>query len=331
MERCRLCGGFAHRVAADVPGYQEGRTYSIFECDKCFTSFASPFVVDDALYTRIYQHIQCVPGYRRYHSFAREVMVRRKPLDYLSQQEESYWAVTRYLRDKWENRSTVNVLDVGCGLGYFTHALVQDGYNAIGIDFSEKAIAWARKHFGPYYETAALRDLHNLGMSYDVIVMNQFLEHFPDVHAIVSEATELLAPGGELIVTTPNKSAYPGTEWETDLPPVHLWWFGEDALRHLARAHGCTITFISFEAFYRLYPRGKVKPTRSGKRQPIFNADGGLMNGKPIPHRRMISRVAESTGLLPWLQRVKILLNGSERWRGPRGPICAAVFKRIEE
>jgi len=87
------------------------------------------------------------------------------------------------------------------------------------VDISSKAIAWAREHYGPYYAEKTLGDLKAQATRYDMVIMNQLIEHLPDVHPFLDEALGLLTEGGELIVTTPNKSAYPGAIWETDLPP----------------------------------------------------------------------------------------------------------------
>ncbi len=40
-----------------------------------------------------------------------------------------------------------SVVELGCGLGYITNELTDRGYDAIGIDTDEKAIAFAKGHF----------------------------------------------------------------------------------------------------------------------------------------------------------------------------------------
>jgi hypothetical protein len=152
--------------------------------------------------------------------------------------------------------------------------------------------------------------------------------HVPDVHPFLAEALDLLAEGGELIVTTPNKDAYPGATWETDLPPVHLWWFGEESLRHLASSHGCTASFVDFKPFTDAHVRVKEPPQSPLTGQPVLDEKGTVIVRQEMPPVSSLKRALEQTGALEILRTVRAALQGKDRWRGARGPIIAAVLRK---
>ncbi|OGW33760.1 MAG: hypothetical protein A2X58_05815 [Nitrospirae bacterium GWC2_56_14] len=328
-ERCRLCGGTSHRLVGAAPGYQENRTYTICECESCLASFAFPLEADDALYGHIYRNIRSVPGYNRYYRYAYEVLAWQRPLAYLIRQEESYWAVARHLRTRRAAGTAPSVLEIGCGMGYFTHALAEDGFSVTGVDISSQAIAWARDHYGNRYETATLGDLKARRTKYDAIIMNQLVEHLPDINGFIAEALELLSRDGELIITTPNKSAFPDADWETDLPPVHLWWLGEDAMKHLAKQHACELVFMDFSTFYDSCVRPRLQATPVASRKPVLDAQGSVLHGQELPPLGGFRRVLERTGALDILRRTRAEMSGCVRWHGARGPIIAAVLRRL--
>jgi len=298
--------------------------FELRECAVCGASHAWPLIGDDAVYERIYKQISLVPGYNRYDHYAREVLRQRDALSYLSDQEETYWAVAEHLRAKSRG---ARVLEVGCGLGYFTFAMLRAGFDAFGVDVSTEAIASAIRNYGKHYAVKSLAELKADSRRYDVVVMNQLIEHLVDVHSFVSNAVELLARGGDLVITTPNKSAFPGAQWETDLPPVHLWWFSENSMHLLARRHGCAVTFVDFSEYVDAHFRPKgddVGPVRL----PILDE-----NGKVITEERVrpghLKRWAERFGMLERLRTFRGTLTGRQRWRGSRGPVMAAVFNKV--
>ena len=327
-ENCPLCGCGVHVVSDAAPGYQQGQTFTICECDGCRASFAWPLAVADAIYGQIYANVRNVPGYNRYFRYAHEVLNQKQPLDYLMGQEESYWAVVCHLRKRRSAGGRLNILEVGCGMGYFTHALAKDGFTVTGVDISPQAVAWALEHYGPYYAGKTLQELQARGDRYDAIIMNQLIEHLPDVHGFIAAAVALLSPGGELLITTPNKSAYPDAKWETDLPPVHLWWFGEEAMSLLAERHDCTVTFIDFAPFYAANFRIKTAPVPMGDKQPVFDASGTLLISQPLPPVSPVRKLLEQTGVMDFLRTLRANIVTRNRWRGARGPICAAVLRR---
>ena len=99
------------------------------------------------------------------------------------------------------------VLDFGCGAGWQAAALSRLGAAfVLGVDTNERTLAGARESAAELgigddrlrYETRVPDDLR---ATFDVVVSQNAMEHFPDPAAILREMTAALAPGGRLLVT----------------------------------------------------------------------------------------------------------------------------------
>lgn len=93
------------------------------------------------------------------------------------------------------------ILDVGCGPGIFSRALHARGLHVIGIDFSERMIAIARRNDprGVFFIMDA-RDIGRMNVYFDGIFANAVLLHFPkeEVREMLWIFKENLRPGGYL-------------------------------------------------------------------------------------------------------------------------------------
>src|SRR2546428_3910872 len=99
-----------------------------------------------------------------------------------------------------------SVLDAGCGEGYGAALLAETAARVVGVDRTE-AIAIARaRHARPGLEFRAvdLERLSALGERFDLVVSFQVIEHLRDPVGFIGA---LVAAGGALIVTTPNRLA----------------------------------------------------------------------------------------------------------------------------
>jgi SAM-dependent methyltransferase len=270
--RCPICESPANLVEPSYPGYRERTTFGIAECAVCALSFAVPTIVDAALYDVIYSQRAVIPGYDRYDRYARSITRAKDPLAFLAEKEEHYWAVRKAVESLPVG---AEVLDVGSGLGYLTYAFVRAGLRATGLDLSEEAIDRARSRFGNNYVAADFFAWSEQNPArYDLVVMLELIEHVEAPLLWLQSAMRLIKPGGRLLLSTPNRDFYvPGTIWETEAPPVHLWWFSAHSMRRIAKQVGVGLEIVDLTLCGirpAPLPDGIVRTLRS----PLIRRDG---------------------------------------------------------
>jgi len=358
---CRLCGAATVLRCAGHPGYQQPASYAIYHCPRCLAAFAQPGVVDAGLYDRIYRQAHRIPGYDRYTAYADRVVREPDPLAWLAAQEDVYWAIREALGAPCPG---AEVLEVGCGFGYLTYALSRAGHRVTGIDISQVACDRAAERYGAVYRRVDLEDLASEAPAhYDTVLFTEVLEHVPDPASFLQAAARVAKPEGRLVLTTPNRSAYPADVlWETEPPPVHLWWFAEASIAHLAGLVGRHATFVDFREFtvHEAATRGEVTEPYAAirefrpSRQPRLDAAGDVLPetgwvlppGPPLPDptaeagwRTAVRGMLAATGLLGPVRAVRARTEVTAKARrraalaaevrrsaGPRRPTLCAVL-----
>lgn len=105
------------------------------------------------------------------------------------------------------------VVDLGCGWGTFSFALGELASEVVGVDFSEKSIAFCRRRLArePRPNVRFLcADAGETGLeggAWDLVLAADLFEHlYPEDSArVVAEAYRLLRPGGRFSVWTPHR------------------------------------------------------------------------------------------------------------------------------
>lgn len=96
-----------------------------------------------------------------------------------------------------------SLLDAGCGIGLLSGAFVEQGFDVVGIDFSETAIERARAGgIRAQFSVSTLSGL-NLDQQFDVITAVDVLLHIVDRrewHATLNALRDHLKPEGVLII-----------------------------------------------------------------------------------------------------------------------------------
>ncbi|MEZ5398454.1 MAG: methyltransferase domain-containing protein [Bryobacteraceae bacterium] len=154
------------------------------------------------------------------------------------------------------------VLDIACGAGYGAAELANTAARVTGLDVSADAVhgaaaSYSRPNLG--WVAAPAEALPFAGGSFDLVTAFEVIEHLSDWPAMLHEAARVLAPTGQLIVSTPNKSYYAESRRAAGPNPFHAHEFEYaefvDALRqvfaHVAmfvQNHASVVAFQPMQA-----------------------------------------------------------------------------------
>lgn len=128
-------------------------------------------------------------------------------LKYIRDQVDQHWQVDECSRAPLVGRMA---LDVGCGAGLLAEPLARLGAKVTGLDASPKLIAVAQEHANAVelditYRTGELSELEG---EFDLITCMEVIEHVADPAVFVQALAKRVAPGGLLILSTPNATGW---------------------------------------------------------------------------------------------------------------------------
>lgn len=192
----------------------------------------------------------------------------------------------RMLADALHGRTGATVLDVGCGDGTAAAvaARLLPGHRIIGVDWSHDALRRAAPRIG----TVVRAELGSGRLPFadgsaDAVLFSEVVEHLVDPDGALDELRRVLAPGGHLMLSTPNLAAwYNRALLLVGVQPV----FSEVSLRGIHGRPGSEVV-----GHLRLYTARALKGflTASGFR--VVRLAGAPFHGVPRP-LRPLDRVA---------------------------------------
>jgi SAM-dependent methyltransferase len=176
------------------------------------------------------------------------------------------------------------VLDIACGAGFGLRMLREAGARGVGIDYDLAALHG--------HDQVACADAAHLPVSdatFDLVVSFETLEHVPNARAMLRELRRVLRPGGQLVLSTPNR------DFRTTSNPFHVQEFTAAELRSLlcesfaeVRIHGQYPT-----ASYRFVPFLMRQPHWWDVREVAWK----VLNRLPY---RMKNRLGYALSGQPW-------------------------------
>ena len=96
------------------------------------------------------------------------------------------------------------ILDIGCGLGMYVSQFRQFSDDVYGVDIDPDKIARASEWL-PNLHVSPAETLPFEDESFDVIFLNEVIEHVEDDQRTIQEAYRVLAPGGHIVIYAPNR------------------------------------------------------------------------------------------------------------------------------
>ena len=182
-----------------------GQSYRLSNCPSCGGVFTTPLPDDETL-RRIYHSSFDYRWYRdHFPAKLRDSLIRL--------------AEYRPLLGR-------RILDFGGGLGYFSQAAREGGYQSITYD--------------PFTDNSQVEK-----GNWDTVVALHVLEHTNDLDKACGKLKEYLAPGGRVILAVPNYTGNgyrrQGMRWVWAQPPlIHVFHFTAAGLVALLSRHGFT-------------------------------------------------------------------------------------------
>ncbi|MGY4103307.1 class I SAM-dependent methyltransferase [Nocardia sp. R16R-3T] len=161
--------------------------------------------------------------------------------------EENYWfrrheIVYARLLERCAGKT---VLEAGSGEGYGANMIADVAIEVIGLDYDANAVEHVRTRY-PRVEIIQgnLAALPLADDSVDVVVNFQVIEHLWDQSQFIRECLRVLRPGGELLISTPNRITFsPGRD--TPLNPFHTRELNADELTGLLVDAGFRVTLMT--------------------------------------------------------------------------------------
>src|SRR5207302_10324036 len=96
------------------------------------------------------------------------------------------------------------ILDIGCGLGMYVSQFRHFSDDVHGVDVDPDKVAQGSQYL-PNLRVAPAEDLPFSDDSFDVILLNEVIEHVDDDRLTILEAFRVLAPGGHIVIYAPNR------------------------------------------------------------------------------------------------------------------------------
>lgn len=149
------------------------------------------------------------------------------------------WYTAR--KERWvRGLRFASVLDVGCGTGEFLSGLWRRGIDVHGLEPSALAAGHAASAGLDVFQGDVGE--YPLGRSFDLITLWNVIEHMQDPAGDLRRLRDLLAPGGTIVILTPDASSRQarafGRDWAGLEVPKHLQLFDGSSLRTLATNAG---------------------------------------------------------------------------------------------
>lgn len=183
---------------------------------------------------------------------------------------------------QYDVRSGERMLDVGCGAGVSLLEAVELGAEAYGIEADPNVERIARE-LGLRIHQGNLEDEPFPGARFDLIVLNQVIEHIPEPDQALRKLLSRLTPDGRMVLVFPNRRSIwcrlTGARWINWHVPYHLHHFDAASFRRMAERCGYRMirtrtitpniwTILQLQAMGGTPVRGRPNPLWGGTQSP---------------------------------------------------------------
>jgi len=179
------------------------------------------------------------------------------------------------LLKKYDKRSNLHVLDVGCGLGEFLRKCIQEKHKATGIEVTKNIVNQLQSE-GLDVHNKTLSEFRNIQQRYDWVACLDVIEHIRDPMTAIEVLAELVNEKGFLVIQSPNGDAikaYREKAYGLQVDKEHLNYFSPEQLIRLFELNG--LTFVCKKYYPASTLTGRAKVSSKNK----YNNSSPMPNG----------------------------------------------------
>jgi SAM-dependent methyltransferase len=239
---CIACGSenqpYIDRIWDDR--YGSPGIFSVLKCVSCDQMVTSPTLSEQdlpALYSRYYP--------RREVDFA--ALKKEADLVLLPDAERTRQRNGTDNQGHYLVKPGQRVLDIGCGSCVSLLEVRNLGGESWGIETDPNVRAIA-DHFGLTVHIGSIHDNPFPGADFDLIVLNQVIEHVPDPIALLKLVRGRLRAGGKVVLAFPNAGSLnkliSGRKWINWHIPYHLHHYNKRSFARIAKQAGYDIASL---------------------------------------------------------------------------------------
>jgi len=161
------------------------------------------------------------------------------------------WIIEQFERlymEKMKSPVKGTFFEVGAGVGYLCLFALARGWNAKGIETSERAVKYGKSHLKADLSVSTIEE-YDKEEVFDAIAMVEVLEHFIDPIKAITALRKLSGSHTFLFGTTPNTDSdhWRKSEQNIYVPQDHIFLFNEKSIRIFAdkaNIHDLTIEYF---------------------------------------------------------------------------------------
>lgn len=161
-----------------------------------------------------------------------------------------------------ENVKNKKILDLGCGPGFYTKILNENGAKIKGIDISEESIKIAQKE-NPSIELKVgdiTKKLPFKNSEFDIVLSSLVLDHIENWNPVFKEVNRVLKKGGMFIFSTYNPVVFKVKRKKWFFKKIREYYgyfdenmvkehWGKEIIEHHHKTYGTRIRFIVNNGF----------------------------------------------------------------------------------
>jgi SAM-dependent methyltransferase len=177
-----------------------------------------------------------------------------------------------------------DLLEIGCGNGFFLEEALRQGYRVHGVEPSREAAALAVEGVRGRIVVDVMRPGLFEPETLAVICLFQVIDHLPDPGAVVEECFRLLRPGGVILCLTHNAASLSARLLGERSPIVdveHTYLFSPATLSRLCQGYGLEIRQVGAAVNrYSLHYLVRLLPLPAGMKSGLLRALGAARLGR---------------------------------------------------